>query len=306
MHTVLLTGWTWFVGSHLLEELRKHHKVILLKRSTSNLEKIDHLLPDKHIKLVNADKINIEDLFKKNRIDIIIHLATSYGRDGKSDAEVLMSTTVLPMELLDLWVKYGTRAFINTNSYFNQGISLSDNIWLHAESKRDFQKYAKNKIEKSWGSMKLLDYMMWHVYGPRDGLHKLFPQIIRKMLQNEKKIDLVKGQNQRNFIYVKDVVNAYMCMLEYIRKMPNHYQEFYDRTGEVVTVRRMVELTKKFTNSTSEVIYGTIPDRANEIMTITPDEDTLLHQLWRKPQYTFEQWLLETIAYFRSIYGIDE
>jgi hypothetical protein len=148
MYTILLTWWTWFVWSHLLEKLIQIHKVILFKRSSSDLEKIQHLLPHENIKMVDNTIWNIETIFEENTIDVIIHLATSYWRDWKSDAEVLMSTTVLPMELLDLWIKYWTKAFINTNSYFNQSILLSDNIWLHAESKRDFQKYAKTEYQE--------------------------------------------------------------------------------------------------------------------------------------------------------------
>ena len=42
--TILLTGATGFLGSHLLEALLKQdYSVVVLKRSTSNLWRIEHL-----------------------------------------------------------------------------------------------------------------------------------------------------------------------------------------------------------------------------------------------------------------------
>lgn len=43
--TILLTGATGFLGSHLLERFfREGHKIIILKRSFSNTWRIDHIL----------------------------------------------------------------------------------------------------------------------------------------------------------------------------------------------------------------------------------------------------------------------
>lgn len=45
LKTILLTGATGFLGSHLLEALLKqHYNVVILKRSTSNAWRIQHLL----------------------------------------------------------------------------------------------------------------------------------------------------------------------------------------------------------------------------------------------------------------------
>ena len=59
-----------------------------------------------------------------------------------------------------------------------------------------------------------------------------------------------------------------MTMLEHIDTMETQYEDFYDRTGETVTVREMVEMLKDIIQSASQFLFGTVPDREKEIMTI--------------------------------------
>ena len=94
------------------------------------------------------------------------------------------------MSLLEHAIKYETKAFVNTDSYFNQSIQLSDNIGIHAEAKRDFLKYAKRMIQDT--PIKFLNLVMGHVYGPRDNEKKLVPAMINKLIRQEPNIELVK------------------------------------------------------------------------------------------------------------------
>lgn len=298
MNKVALTGGTGFVGSFLTERLLEEwYEVTLLKRSTSNLNNIEHLIRNNLLSLFDIDKSSLTQFFRENHIDISIHLATSYGRKWESASQIVESTILLPMQLLEASLNNNVKAFINTDSFFNQSIHLSDNIGIHAESKRDFLKYAKQLLHNK--PMHFLNLIMWHVYGPRDHEKKLVPAMITKLLANEPYIDLVEGNNQRNFIYVKDLVNVYMTLIRYVPYMEKQFEDFYDRTGEVVTVKEMVLMLKELTNSSSQFNFWAIPDRPNEIMSIEPDTNTTVHKLWRAPQYTIKEWLRETIEFYK-------
>lgn len=300
MGAILLTWGTGFVGSHLLDKLLEEDKeVILLKRTTSNMDKISNLIWNDLVKTIEIDTTSFKQIFEEHTIDVIVHLATSYGRKGESTTQIVESAINLPLQLLENAISHNVWAFINTDSYFNQSIQLSDNIWVHAEAKRDFLKYAKSMIQGK--SIKFLNLIMWHVYWPRDSEKKLIPGVIKKLLNEDDYIDLVEWKNERNFIYVKDLIKVYMTMLQHIEKMEDQYQDFYDRTGEVVTVREMVEMLKEITQSKSQFKFGTVPDREKEIMKIHPDLDTLTHRLWWAPKYTIQEWLTETVDYYKSL-----
>ena len=99
MKTILLTGAPGFLGSHLLKRLLKdNYNVIILKRSFSNTFRIADLLTD--IKQYNIDLINLEDVFKENKIDTVIHCATNYGRNNESHLNILQSNLILPLTIL--------------------------------------------------------------------------------------------------------------------------------------------------------------------------------------------------------------
>ncbi len=297
---IALTGATWFVGSFLLEELVEQWKeVVLLKRSTSQTQKIDHIITNSLVETFDVDKSTIDKLFSQHSIDVVIHLATSYGRKWEQPSEIMNSAMYLPMQLLEWAINHGSSVFINTDSYFNQSIQLQDNIGIHAEAKRDFLKYAKRYLEDK--SITFLNIVMWHVYGPRDHEKKLVPGVIRKLLQEDSVIDLVQWHNERNFIYVKDLVRVYTTLLQNIDSIKDSYIDVYDRTWEVVTVKEMVEMLQEITQSPSVFNFGALPDREKEIMKIFPDMTTLIHTLWWKPQYTIKQGLEETISYYRSL-----
>ena len=61
-NTILLTGATGFLGSHLLRKLvTLNSRVIIVKRSFSNIDRIIDLINSKYVKFHDLDKDNLED-----------------------------------------------------------------------------------------------------------------------------------------------------------------------------------------------------------------------------------------------------
>jgi len=97
--TVLLTGANGFLGSHLLKRLvNKGYNVVILKRSFSNTWRIKSYL-DK-IKSYDIDIIGIEKPFEEQKIDIVIHTATNYGRKKESVSDVVETNLIFSLKLL--------------------------------------------------------------------------------------------------------------------------------------------------------------------------------------------------------------
>ena len=125
MKTILLTGATGFLGSHLLDALLKNdYEVIVLKRSMSDTWRIESHLDE--FKSYDIDSHGLDQVFKGNSIHTIIHMATLYRKsdNGIDIDEMISSNITFPTTLLEIGIKNGLKAFINTGTFFECDCSI--------------------------------------------------------------------------------------------------------------------------------------------------------------------------------------
>ena len=163
---ILLTGATGFLGSHILKELvhKKQYKIIVLKRSFSNIKSIKKVLNNyNNIKVYDIDKCDLEKAFKENTIDTIIHCATSYGRGDNKTVEVVKTNILFPVELINYAIKYNVKNFINTDSYFNKKTRnfFPHNLVDYSISKQSFLFWLKYYSK----DIKVINIILEHPFG---------------------------------------------------------------------------------------------------------------------------------------------
>ncbi|ENN95793.1 NAD-dependent epimerase/dehydratase [Methanocaldococcus villosus KIN24-T80] len=289
--TILLTGATGFLGSHLLESLLKeNYNVIILKRSFSNTWRIQHLLDN--VIYYDIDKVELEKPFKENQIDVVIHTATSYGRKNEKISEIVDTNLMFPLKLLELCT------FFNIDTFFNTDTILPKNLNYYVLSKKQFLEYGKRMCDEY--NLRFINIKLEHMYGPKDDNTKFIPYIIEKILKNEKEIDLTKGEQERDFIYISDVVSAYITVLN---KLDNFEKKFYNievGVGNPIKIRDLVILIKKLCNSNIKLNFGAIPYRKNEIMKSYANIDFLKSLGW-EPKISIEEGLKKTIDYYKKL-----
>lgn len=285
MNTILLTGATGFLGSHLLSVLlKKQYNIIILKRSFSNTERINKHLDSPYIKSYDIDNTNIENIFIENKIDIIIHCATEYGRRCDSSYNVLQTNLMLPIKLLENAVKYDVSTFINTDSYFNKenlSYSFLLNYSLSKKSLNLWLKYFSKKI-------KVINLILEHIYGEYDNPNKFIENMIQQIaIKNVSQVNLTPGEQKRDFIYVKDACDAYIATIEYANKNNFRYREFDIGTGIKTSLKDFVQSIKEISNSQTVLNFGGVNYREDEIMCSVADItelSTLLDvQKFKKP-----------------------
>ena len=293
--TILLTGATGFLGSHLLESFRgEKYNIIILERSFSNIQRIENVLNKVHY--YNIDKIKLIDVFKENKIDIVIHTATNYGRKGEGITEVVRTNLLFPLKLLELCIIFKTNTFINTDTFLNINIALPEKLDYYVLSKKQFVEYGR-RISNEY-DLKFVNLRLEHMFGPRDDTTKFIPFVIEKSLSNFG-IDLTKGEQKRDFIYIKDIVSAFNIVLKNLNKFRKNFHEIGIGTSSPVRVKDAVLLIKKICNSDSKLNFGVISYRKNEIMESKADISILKHWSW-KPSFSLEVGVRETVKYYRE------
>lgn len=282
--TVLLTGGTGFLGSAILSSLvDKNRKIILLKRSTSDTARVRHL--SKNIIVYDIDKDPLDRPFSDHSIDVIIHCAADQGRGQASPRSLLEANVLFPLVLLQMALDYHASCFINTDTALDKQVSA------YALSKHQFREWLRtfsNRLVCINASLELF-------YGPDDHPSKFVTYVVRELLKNAVKIDFTRGEQKRDFIYIDDVRNALLKILDNSASLPKGYYNYEIGTGDAVPIRDIVTIMRELTYNTKTLLnFGALPYRDHEVMESRVDTSAI-HKLGWRPVYSLRDGLRATI-----------
>jgi len=284
MKIILLTGGTGYLGSKILKQLVDNgYNIILLKRSFSNPVRIKEYI--NKITSYDIDLVPLERIFSENTIDTIVHCATNYGRGENDPLHVIEANLVLPLKLLELGKKYHVKSFINTDTILDKRINY------YSLSKRQFI---------DWLFVYKHDYTcinvaLEHFYGSGDDETKFVTYIVHNLLKNVDKIDLTKGEQKRDFIYIDDVVNAFIKIINSLDNFSQDFYEFEVGTNHPLSIKEFVELAKQLSGNEQTLLnFGALPYRENEVMNYKVNTSEILKLGW-KCNRTVEEGLKKMI-----------
>ena len=277
--TILLTGATGFLGSHLLSALLEEgHKVIVLKRSTSNLVRINHLMND--IVAYDIDKHPLDDIFAHESFEAVIHVATSYSREQQNELDIVDTNIVLGINLLKSASKHGVRIIINTDTFFNNDNLLVRHMQAYTLSKKQFIEWLKYF---SFLGVSVINMKIHHVYGPGDNNDKFIPWLQTSLINNSGPVKLTSGIQLRDFIYIDDVVKAFILVLKAV-DIEENFKEYVVCTGIKTSVRDFsAELHSQIINKygvNTELVFGAVPTSSDEILDVNNDCSSLVSIGW--------------------------
>ena len=255
--TILLTGATGFLGSHLLGGLLNNgFSVVVLKRTWSDTSRIDHLLPE--IVAYDIDKTPLRIIFEAHAIEAVLHTATCYGRKGEKVSEIIDANLTLPLAVLELGAEFKIDTFFNTDT------ALPKDLDYYTLSKKHLLEYGCRLAQAS--DIRFTNVRLEHMYGPGDDSNKFIPFLIRAFLGGKETLDLTAGEQRRDFIYLDDVVAAYLTLLEHRSNLVRPLTTFELGTGEAPLLADVVKMIHSLCESRTELRFGALPYRHGEVM----------------------------------------
>jgi nucleoside-diphosphate-sugar epimerase len=260
---ILVTGGAGFIGSHIVDRLLKEgFKVRLLDNlSTGDTTNLAPHKNKKSFQFIEGDIRNF-DLVKKTvkGVDAVIHEAAlvSVTRSIENPLlshEINVTGTV---NLLKACVDAHIKRFIYASScaVYGDTETLPNHEKLapkplspYAADKLAAEKYAK--IFHNGYGIETASLRYFNVYGPRQkhGPYSgVISNIINCLLENKPPIIYGDGEQTRDFINVKDVVEANMLALS---KREAVGEVFNISTGEAITINKLTETIQKIMDKTS-------------------------------------------------------
>ncbi len=282
MKKVLITGINGYLGSKLAKALSASYHVVGLEYSLDNLFRIK----DDNLQVYPVANGIPGEVFNDHIFDVIIHAATFYGRDKEDIVTMANANTFIPFDLLDKAINNNCKLFINTDTVLDRFVSV------YALTKRHFQEWLYMRRKQ----IKVVNMQLEHFYGPGCSNTNFITAMVERMKRNDPSIDLTKGEQLRNFVYIDDVLNAYLTVVEKEHQINNDYSHYQVGTDDLVSIKDTLLIIKELTNSNSILNFGAIPYRENELMKSDVDNKALLNIGWQS-KFTLRDGLYLTANY---------
>jgi CDP-paratose synthetase len=285
---VLVTGATGFLGGYLVKSLLKAgNQVTILKRSTSNVWRIEE-----HINQVTSydvDLQSLEKVFEEKSFDCIIHTACNYGRNGDSLCKVVDDNLNYGLKILDLALLNDVKWFINADTLMPKDLSN------YTFAKSQFVEW----LRRSKDNIGVVNLKIEHMYGPKDDKNKFLYWLLFKLMKNVESVDFTKGDQQRDFVHVSDVVSAFNTVINRVSLLKRDFYQYEVGYGAQATLKEYIELIKKefdvsFFKSRTKLNFGALPYRRGELMNVKADIQSLLDLGWQ-PEYPLDVGMSKTI-----------
>ena len=300
---VIITGGFGFIGSHLYKRLiQQNANIVIIDRGGSNKFRLKDYLNE--IKLYEVDITDAEKLQKiiiEEKPEYVFHLA-AYGVNAKDNNYIqAINTNIMgSINVLNALKYSGCEKIINmgtSSEYGNQKSKENKalkptNIYgsTKASSTIMLHQIARNS------EIDIVTLRPFNIFGEGEEPHKLFCEVIIKILQNEK-VELTDCTQYRDYTYISNIIDGLLLAAEN-KSVKN--QIFNIASGETHPLKYYVEKIFDISGTANKPFYGFIPQRTDERMRQTVDIKKIRKILNWKPKISLEQGIENTINWYKE------
>ena len=300
--TILVTGGAGFIGSHIVDRYVEmgHRVVIVDDLSTGKLQYVNKAARFYHLSIGDAA---VEEVFQRERPQVVNHHAAQASvsvsvQRPVHDAEVNVLGT---LHLIECAHRYGVEKFIFAST---GGAIYGEPQHLPCEEDDPAQPLSPYGLSKHCGELYLDLYRRLYglrstvlrygnVYGPRQDPHGeagVIAIFAQQMISGKQPTIFGDGDQERDFVYVGDVVEANALALD--RGAGRVYNI---GTGKPTSVNRIFQLLKGIIQYPWRPAYA--PPRPGEVYRIYLDPSRARRELGWEPRVELEEGLRLTVEH---------
>ena len=319
---ILVTGGCGFIGSNFINEILKNNS----NKHIINIDCLNYCADQKNVDYENTNNNKytfiegnicsmdlIKFILKEYQIDTIVHFAAqshvdnSFSNSLQYTQDNIVGTHTL-LEASRLYGKITRFIHVSTDEVYGES-----NLKEDEEKKTEYSiltptnPYAATKAgaemiamsyNHSYG-MPIIVSRGNNVYGPRQYPEKLIPKFIKLLKEGQKLTIHGNGINKRSFLYVSDVAEAFIKILE-----KGKVGEIYNIGSEDENEFSVMEVTKMIVSNIKET------DKIDNYIEFVKDRDfndkryyidnNKLKELGWKQKVKFKEGLIKTIDWYKN------
>lgn len=316
--TVLVTGGSGFIGSHLVIHLVNRHpdwRII-------NLDVLDYCCSPRSLEsvedranytFIRGDVCNsrlVNHIFKTENIDVIFHLAAK--THVESSFECPSDFQHVNIEGTRVLLKAAHQAshqpqkfiYVSTDEVYGPGL---DQVFDETSPIRPSNPYSTTKaaaeylVQSYWDKYKfpVLITRSNNIYGPRQYTEKVIPKFISLLQRNKKCTIQGTLPKSRHFLFVDDAISAFLLVLE-----KGIVGEIYNvgTSCEIPIMqlaRELIKMVKKIPDSQLNDWIEFVPDRPKVDLRY-PIQSEKLQRLGWKAQVCWAEGIRQTVKWYED------
>jgi UDP-glucuronate 4-epimerase len=308
---VLVTGGAGFIGSHLVEKLLAcGHQVVILddfndfydpQIKHANIAGFATNVAVYHVDLRDSD--SVRNLFRREKIDAIAHLAARAGvRPSIQQPRLYYDTNVAgTLHLLEAARVTGVERFVFASSSSVYGASKTIPFSEDEHLTQTLSPYAATKVAGEFlcstysylYNLRVVALRYFTVYGPRQRPDLAIHQFTRRIYAGQPIDQFGDGTTRRDYTYIEDVIHGTMAALQYEGPL---FDIFNLGESDTIQLKELVVAIENVLGKKAKI--NRLPEQPGDMPLTCADISKARKLLGYKPTTRFKEGLPRFIDWF--------
>jgi len=266
---IIVTGSMSFIGLNLIKRIKDKNEIhaVVHKQKPTTTQK--EILSNTTVHRIDITSENISELIQQIKPDIIFHLAaySNANRDEQHLIPAIKANIEGISNLLKATINTNLKRFVNISS--SEVYGPSETRFVETQKLNPVSPYGITKATAenicnfyyNTYNVPIVNIRPIMVYGEYQSENKIIPFLIKSCKENEN-INMTSGTQTRDFLYVEDLIEA---LIKAATK-PVEGETINIGTTHEISIKELALKIKGLTNSKSQINFGVIPTKNNEIM----------------------------------------
>ena len=316
---ILITGATSIIGAPLVKKLLAdgHTVTAVVRPQSTNFNRIINICDTAKLNIIFLDLTNVYKLpdLLTNGCDICFHFAwDGAGSENRKRRSIQQKNVVDSFEIFKNVSTMGCKKFIFSGSQAEYGVckqeiredTICNPISEYGKAKFDFMNLAKDWLFQEYQhgntTMQYIHTRIFSVYGPEEHKGSLIESCI-SAFSNDEKIALSPCSQLWNYIYIDDLTQAFISLMETKMSSPFEIYNLAGSRNETMYLYQYVEKLYQIMKCRGSYQLGVRAQNAEGETNLNPDISKIQQHTNWYPKISFvngiqkilEQWGIEYV-----------